>query len=117
MTDTPENTPVSETIDNQSPGEKLNDLFIALQIQSRYIEELLVSLRNGTRSAEDFALRFDMYCHSLNDKLKFVKPLVEEVFKEGYSQISVDGFKRNWSSIGPSPKEVVLSEDSVEVVE
>lgn len=114
MTDAPENTPVLE---QNTSGEKLNDLLISLQIQSRYIEELLVSVRNGSRTVEDFALRFDMYCHSFAEKLKGLKSLTEEVFKEGYSLIPVDGFKSKWSSIGSDVKEVVLTQDSVEVVE
>jgi len=114
MTDAPENTPVLE---QNTPGEKLNDLLISLQVQSRYIEELLTSVKSGSRDVEDFALRFDMYCHSFAEKLKGIKSLTEEVFKEGYSLIPVDGFKKKWDTISPDINKVKLTDDSVEVVE
>ena len=75
-------------MENKPAIHELGDVFYGLQIQTKLIEDLFNGLKTGTRDLQDFTDRFNSQATLLNNQLKKIKPLVENVFTEGFNLIS-----------------------------
>jgi len=69
----------------RTSGQELCDILISIQLRVKVLEELLNSVKNGTRTEDDFESRFNSNGWVLTDELKQLKPLVDKVFEEGKS--------------------------------
>ena len=85
-----------------TPGQKLSDLFYGLQMTVKILEGIMIEHKEGKRSQSDYESRIHSQSNLLNNNLKGVKPLVEELFKEAYSRF-------NESAVGSVSEKDVLS--------
>lgn len=85
----------------------LNDVIYGLLIQTKYIAELLDSYESGTRTQKDFQDRFHSQSHLFATQLAKVKPLIESVYRLGYSKFKVDE-----DTIGSNIQETIQSSES-----
>ena len=71
-----------------SSGTQLSDLFHALQIRVRVLEELIQSTKAGLRTEADFKGRFVNQAWIMANELKKIKPLVDSMLEEGNALVS-----------------------------
>lgn len=86
----------------KTTGEELSDMFYALQITVKILEGLRQEYKNGGRTQEDYESRFNSQAWLLTDNLKKVKPLVEDMIKDGYDDFGKEA----------PVKEIVFVEDN-----
>lgn len=77
---------MSNAAATRTPAQELSDWFYGLQMTVKIMEGLMIEYENGTRSKDDYEIRFNSNAHLLAENLKSIKPLTEKLISEGYSK-------------------------------
>lgn len=71
----------------KSPAQNLCDVLYALTIQVKYMENLIMEHTKDMRTDEDFSMRFQGQAELFCKNLKQIKPISEDLIKEGFAII------------------------------